>query len=393
MDDGEQAEAYGDESDRVERKESDRDTEEMLRATCALANDLGNSGRAGFLVLGVRKDGMAVGVDTSDSALQSVVSRLQSTRILPSPSIVVQANRKDGLGVIVVRVEPYPVPPVVKVDGVAWVRVGPTSRRATDADLARLQERRPEGRLPFDQRALPYVAFDALNLAPLKASYAELSTADGGGPFPSFEQWLGQREIARRSGPAWVPTVAGLLMFGASPQAVLPGAFVEFVRYGGTDFDAHVVARKTITGALPDQLELVWAQLQAHVVDLPTGTPGIRTTYGPDYPIEALKELARNLVQHRLYEGTNAPGRISWMSDRIVFNNPGARFGRASEGEFGEHSDYRNPTVTRFLVESGYVERLGRGIRRVQASLTANGSPPLEVETDGYTTVTIRRRP
>ena len=153
-----------------------------------------------------------------------------------------------------------------------------------------------------------------------------------------------------------------------------------------------MVTRRTATGRVTDQLDAVWSQLQANIADMPAGDAGIKTQYASEYPLEALKELARNLVQHRLYEGTNAPGRISWLEDRIVFNNPGNPFGQASQGSFGEHADYRNPTLTRHLMELGYVERLGRGIRRVKALLEKNGNPPLEVETDNYTTVTVRRR-
>jgi len=41
----------------------------------------------------------------------------------------------------------------------------------------------------------------------------------------------------------------------------------------------------------------------------------------------------------------------------------------------------------------GYVQRLGRGVRLVKKYLVREGHPPLEVETDGFTTVTVRRRP
>ncbi|MBI4567825.1 MAG: putative DNA binding domain-containing protein [Planctomycetes bacterium] len=386
--------ACAEESERLERKQTDRDADSVLQATCALANDLGDSRRPGYLVLGVDKTGVAVGVDTSDEAIQRLVNRLTSTRILPNPSISVTPHTPGPRGVLLVRVDPYPVPPVVLVDGVAWVRVGATTRRATEADLVRLRERRPENAMPFDQRAVAAASVDDLNVVLLRKKYDEVAGTDAeSGTFPAFENWLAQKEITRRTPAGWRPTGAGLLIHGLAPQMFVPGATVEFVRYGGMDFDAPVAARKTIIGTLPDQMDSLWAQLQAHLVEVPAGTDGIRSLYAPQYPLEALKELARNLLQHRLYEGTNAPGRVSWMEDRVVFNNPGARFGGASEGEFGAHSDYRNPTITRFLVETGHVERLGRGIRRVRAALEANKNPPLEVESDGFLTVTVWRRP
>ena len=189
----------------------------------------------------------------------------------------------------------------------------------------------------------------------------------------------------------WTPNAAALLIFGKGPQFFFPSATVEFVRYAGTDVDAQPSWRKTATGNLGAQLETIWAQMSAHVVQVAVAPSGIRSPFTPEYPIEALKELVRNMVQHRLYEGTNAPGRIEWYDDRIEFSNPGGPFSRASEGEFGSHSDYRNPSITMCLKELGYVEQLGRGIRRVRKLLEKNGNPPFDVEVDGFTRVIVRR--
>jgi ATP-dependent DNA helicase RecG len=382
------------ESPRVEWKHSRKNTDEILRAACAFANDLAGSGQPGYLVIGIDKSGRVVGEDTSDQTIQNLVSRLTSTRILPTPSCTVESAKHEGKNLLVVRVQPYPVPPVVKVDGVAWVRVGTTTRRATEADLVRLQERRPESRIAFDARPCHGASLDDLDLALLRMSYAADRGADQDvDTFPEFDAWLGQGELARHTAAGWTPTNAGVLVHGISPQTYFPGAIIEFVRYAGTDIDGPVTSRKTVSGRLVDQLEAIWAQVQANLAEVPAPGTGIRSPYVSEYPLEALKELARNLVQHRLYEATNAPGRVSWFDDRIEFTNPGRPYGQASEGEFGAHSDYRNPSITGLLVKLGYVERLGRGIRRVRKQLVDNGNPGLEAETDGFTTVCVRRRP
>ena len=199
--------------------------------------------------------------------------------------------------------------------------------------------------------------------------------------------------MGRGSDADFCPTAAALLVYGKSPQDHLPGAVIELVRYAGVDVDSPVTLRKTITGTVPQQLEAAKAQLDALCVSRPVRDDGVRTVYREEYPPKALHELVRNLVQHRQYEGTNAPSRIEWYDDRVEFVNPGGPFGRASEGEFGSHSDYRNPTLTQLLVDSGYVEQLGRGVRLVRAQLAKNGNPPLEAETNGFTRVVVRRRP
>lgn len=386
-------EALASESERVEWKQSQSDVGDILRAACALANDLGDSRRPGYLVLGVANDGRTVGLPGDlDQEQQKLANRLSSTRLLPTPTYNMEPVERDGRILLIVRIEPYPVPPVVMVDGTAWIRRGTVTERAREADLLRLRERRPENRQPFDYRLLPEASLADLQLSILRPMYETAKESDHDPvSFPELEAWLTSKELGRILPNGWAPNAAAILLFGEGARRFFPGAMVEFVRYRGTEFDAPVALRKTIIGTLPDQLGALWAQLNIHLVSVPTPSEGIRTPYRPEYPLEALRELARNLLQHRLYEGTNAPARVEWFDDRIVFSNPGGPFGHAGEGDFGSHADYRNPTITRWLVELGYVEQLGRGIRRVQRLLSQNENPDLEVETDGYTIVTVRR--
>lgn len=385
------SESLSGESEWSEWKEND--SEGVVQFACAFANALNGSDRPGYILIGVKKDGDVVGVDTSDEAIQRVVNRLTSTKILPHPSCNVQKAVVGSSEILVVKVAPYAVPPVVRVNQVAYVRVGTSTRRASDADLTQLNERRPVSHQPFDIRPLTGVDLDVLDVRKLRELYESARQVNGeGDTYPGFERWMGQSNLARKLDGAWLPTSAAVLVYGLDPLSYLPGALVEFVRYDGVDVDSDVIARRTVTGDLPGQLETLWTQLNVNNAEVPAGEDGIRTQYLSAYPIEALKELARNLIQHRQYEGTNAPARISWFADRIEFNNPGGPYGQARQGEFGDHTDYRNPTITNLLVELGYVERLGRGIFRVRNLLEKNGNPALEVRTDGFTVVTVRSR-
>lgn len=381
------------ESERVEWKQSTSDPSSILHSACALANDLGDSRRPGYLALGIANDGRVVGLSGDlDQEQKNLANRLSSTKLLPTPSYSIEEIPRDDCRLLIVRIEPYPVPPVVKVNGTPWVRRGTVTERARESDLLRLQERRPENRQPFDFRPLEAARQEDLRTTDLQAMYTAARGADHDPEsFPRFTEWLTRKELGREVEGTWTPNAAAILLFGENPQAFVRAATIEFARYSGLDVEAPIAARKTILGTLDRQLDALWAQLSAHLVSIPAAPQGIRSPYRPEYPLEALNELARNMVQHRLYEGTNAPARVEWFDDRIVFSNPGGPFGHASEGEFGSHADYRNPTLTRWLVELGYVEQLGRGVRLVRRRLEHNGNPELEVETDGYTMVTVRR--
>jgi ATP-dependent DNA helicase RecG len=382
------------ETERIEWKESLRNNNVVLRSVCALANDLGGSNEAGYLVIGIKDNGTVLGLPLGnlDEEQQLISNWLRSTKIYPHPSFSIEITDVNGLQLLIVRIEPYAVPPVITVDGVCWVRKGSTTVRATEADQARLRERRPENLKPFDTRLVSEASLADLATGNLREEY-ETERADDDDTFPSFTQWLTSRQLGAVRGGRWHPNAAALLIHGVSPQDTVSGAFLELVRYGGIDVDAVIINRKTVSGTIISQLEAAWQWLEGNLVDEPTGERGVVSEFSPEYPLDVLKELVRNTIQHRQYEGTNAPARIEWYSDRIELTNPGSPFGRASEGEFGEHSDYRNPLLTGLLVRLGYVERLGRGVRRVRKLLRDAGLPPLEVVTNGFTRATVRRRP
>ena len=115
----------------------------------------------------------------------------------------------------------------------------------------------------------------------------------------------------------------------------------------------------------------------------------------PDYPIEALRQLARNAVLHRNYESTNAPVRFYWFADRIEIHNPGGPFGQVNRDNFGVPSvtDYRNPQIGEAMKALGYVQRFGVGIPIARRELEKNGNPPLEFTVEPTSVLaTIRRR-
>jgi ATP-dependent DNA helicase RecG len=90
-----------------------------------------------------------------------------------------------------------------------------------------------------------------------------------------------------------------------------------------------------------------------------------------NYPYEAIRELAMNLIMHRTYE-TNAPARFYEYSDRIVMDNPGGLYGKVQPENFPHVNDYRNPVIAEAMKVLGYVNRFNRGISMVQEQLDAN---------------------
>lgn len=96
---------------------------------------------------------------------------------------------------------------------------------------------------------------------------------------------------------------------------------------------------------------------------------------------------------HRTYEGTNAPVRVNWFSDRIEVQNPGGLYGQVTTQNYEQVTDYRNPVIAEALKVLGYVDRFGAGIARIQSALSANGNPPADFAFQPtHVSVTIRSR-
>lgn len=358
-------------------------------AVCAMANDLAGRG-GGDILIGVDDHGRPVdGVDTSDTALRALTDLRDDGRILDRPSLTVQAAQYQGHSVIHIHVEASAALPV-RFEGVVWVRPGPTTRKASREDERVLAERRRAQDGPFDTRSLRGACHEDLDLDLFQRAYLPSMVdpeviEENGRPLDL------QLASLHLSTPDGVPTALGLLTVGLDPTSRIPGAYVQFVRYQGVDLDAPIAddqeLRQNLIG-LADRLEpLLRSNVRTRLVE-----EGFRETPHPDYPLEALREICMNALMHRNYETSYAPTRVIWFDDRIEVTNPGGPFGQVRADNFARVTDYRNPSLAGAMKGLGYVNRFGRGVGRVQASLERNGNPPAEFQVDDSSwAVTIRR--
>ena len=99
----------------------------------------------------------------------------------------------------------------------------------------------------------------------------------------------------------------------------------------------------------------------------------------PDYPVDALRQLAYNAVMHRSYEGTNTPVRVYWYADRVEIASPGGLYGRMTPKNFGTgDTDYRNPLLAEIMHHLGFAQRFGLGVPLARRLLAENGNPEPE---------------
>lgn len=384
------------ESDRVERKSSISDKTKICEAVCAFANDLPGHRKTGVVFVGVDDRGLCVNLPITDQLLLTLADLRSDGNLLPFPVISVQKRTLNGCELAVVLVEPSDAPPV-RYRGRTSVRVGPSTRLATPEEERRLSERRRAGDLPFDIRPAHSASLDELDLNLFLRTYLPSSLPADilAENQRTLEQQLASLRMAT-IGPEPTPTVLGILVLGKDPRRYLPGAYVQFLRIGGTELTDPIRDQKEIVGPLPDQLRFLDEILQVNIsvaTDLMSAPTEIRH---PDYPLATLQQLVRNAVLHRSYEGTSAPVRLTWFDDRIEINNPGGPYGQVSLENFGEPgvTDYRNPHLAEAMKNLGYVQRFGVGIQIARNELVKNGNPPLEFRVESSRVLAIvRRRP
>ena len=189
-------------------------------------------------------------------------------------------------------------------------------------------------------------------------------------------------------------TVMGILVLGKNPQDFLPGAYVQFLRVDGNELTDDILDSEDVRGPISDQIRRLDDKLSAHnrtSVDFLSGPVEKRTAL---YPMEAVKQIARNAIMHRTYESTNTPVRVFWFNDRIEVISPGGAFGTVTVENFGHpgFTDYRNPNLAEAMRYLGYVQRFGAGIPTAKKLLQEAGHPKLEfdIPNNNYVLATIK---
>lgn len=372
------------ESDLVERTESMKgDSPRRLRATvCAFANDLPNHSRPGIVFIGATDDGRPTGQPITDRLLLDLAQIKADGNIVPPPTFTVNKRILLGGEVVVVAVQPADSPPV-RYRGQVWIRVGPSLAIATAQDERILNEKRRTHNKNFDAAPLRGSAVSDLGLRrfedeylPKAVSAAELAKNDR----TSMEHLAATKMIASVDDPT--PTVGGMLILGKRPQDFLPSACIEFLRIVGNKVNDEVVDDETCYGTIAEVIRRLEEKLAAYnrtAVDFMSAPLEIRRS---TYPLDALRQLVRNAVMHRTYEGTNAPIRVLWLEDRIEIISPGGPCGAVTAEDFGQPGvvDYRNPVLAEAMRVLGLVRRFGLGIQAAKSALLGNGNPELEFQ-------------
>ncbi|MEK7812372.1 MAG: ATP-binding protein [Candidatus Desantisbacteria bacterium] len=381
------------ESDRTERKRNMSDKDRICQAICAFANDLSNYQKPGYIFVGIEDNGTPYSDFTiTDEILRELASIRSDGNILPQPIMNVQKHSFEEKDVAVVEVFPNEMPPV-RYNGVTWIRIGPRRAMATLEEERRLTEKRRMANLSFDLQPVRGSTIKDISVKLFQNEYLPYAVApevlEENKRTPE-EQMASSRFLSGHDG---CPTVVGMLMLGNNPQNWLPGSYIQFLRIEGLELTDFIKSEKMIASVLSQQLRELDELIALNIVtsiEIPPYGSEIRIH---DYPVKAIQQIIRNAIMHRNYQGTNAPVRFYWYSDRIEIHSPGGLYGQVTPENFRSTTDYRNPAIAEAMKVMGFVQRFGVGIQMADKEMAKNGNPPLEFQFEPTCiNVTLRRR-
>jgi ATP-dependent DNA helicase RecG len=362
------------ENDRVAFKAADFRPAKLAEALAALANSEG-----GTLVLGIdprlRSAGGLDDVQVASRALADAARLCNPPLVLPLPELV---SLTDGRQVWVAAV-PHGLPYVYDIDGRYLGRVGAQNRPLGADALKRLLIER--GQISYE--TMPVRGATVADLEPEKIGrYLALVRPSLVG---TSEEVLRDRGCLARDGDTWLPTNAGLLLFGKVPprhaQAIL-------VRYAGRS-PSDQFLRKEVHCTLPEAVQEAQMWLLANMRKGSRLEGSGREDF-TEYPEEAVREAIVNAVAHRDYSLEGDSIRVAMFSDRIEVYSPGRLPGHVTLNNLLDERYSRNPVIVQVLADLGMIERLGYGINRMVHLMGEWGLPaPAFKETSAGFMVTL----
>ena len=358
---------------RVERTISTGDMDKFQEAICAFSNDLPNSKKNGYLILGAHDDGTLSGLKVDDALMKKVAAIRSDGNILPLPIMSVERFEFPDGDLLVAEVSPSLLPPV-RYRGRTFVRIGPRRDIATEAEERILLERRTSYMATFDAMPCLGATINDIDVNYIKQDYlpqvidAEVLASD-------------KRDIKEQMASIHLydlthdcPTNAAIILFGNNPRHFLPGFYIQYVRFAGKAIGGQVLNEKRFQGPLYRLLpELELFVSNAIITQRPVAISLFREKAVINYPNNALRELLMNACMHRDYQ-SNMPVRLYQFDDHIEIMNAGGLYGEARPENFPTVNDYRNPIIAEAMKEMKYVNMFNQGIRRVQEMLRDNNN-------------------
>ena len=359
---------------RIERTISTTNMDKFCEAICAFSNDLPNSRKNGYLILGAYDDGTISGLKVDDALMKKIAAIRSDGNILPIPVMSVERFDFPEGDLLVAEVTPSFQPPV-RYRGRTFVRIGPRRDIATEDEERILIERRTSAAATFDVLPCMRASLSDIHVDKIMEGYLPKAIdadilADDDRPIKEQLASIGLFDLESDR-----PTNAAMILFGKNPFPFIPGHYLQFVQFDVDDNGSEILHARAFRGCLFDVLPQINTFVDYTIVkSRPVPISTLQEKQLINYPADAVRELILNAYMHRDYQ-SNTPIRLYQYRDRLEIMNAGGLYGKARPENFPNANDYRNPVIAGALKILGYVNMFNRGIPRVKNLMRANGNP------------------
>ena len=378
---------YNSETNRIEAKSALNGFPKKCYDTfSSFANKYG-----GIIIFGINEDDNfnIEGVyDVND--LQKQITSLCNDAMEPALRVDILPFEIDGKKLLAVKVDEihqslkpcYYKPKGLKAG--SYTREGDRDSLMSDYEIYALQSYNDH--IFEDKKTIKSATLDDLNIHDIKLYIDQLKNNKHSLKNNSFEKNL---KLCNIVGEDLVPTLAGLLVFGESPQSFFPQLFVACTVIPGTEmgtkgeFGERFIDNRRVEGTIEEMLNesvnFVRRNMKTKVI---IDSSGVRSNIS-EYPVDALREAIANALIHRDYSRfTNTMYVSVYMySDRIEITSPGGLYGCNKLDDLDSETllESRNPNLIKLLEEKEHViENRHSGITIMKEEMEKYGLPAPE---------------
>ncbi len=364
------------ENARVEFKRDSVQSESLAKEMSAMLN-LGG----GIILLGVEDTGQITGLTRNVRVIEEKVMSTAQQNIQPStiPVFMTTIAKDKLVGIVKVHAEGPSKPYKAKrgKNWVSYIRVGTTSREATREEEGRLYQTARLVR--YETQSVHDTGFESLDVKRIENYFRIVLNMDGVPGRENTGEWqksLVNSDLLTRINGNLYASVAGLLLFGHTPNRRLPQAGVTAVKFPGVEKEYNTIDEERIRGPLTPIKSEDGDTISRGVIDRSIDfvkrnigsvawiDGGIRRVK-KDLPLNAVREAIVNAVTHRDYSREGTDIEISMYADRLEIISPGNLPNGVTVDKMkqGVVRVARNELMKEILRDYGYMEHFGMGVR------------------------------
>lgn len=356
---------------------------EIAETLVAFANADG-----GELVVGLDDDGTASGLPYSEKQLAKL-REMPAERITPPLSARSELLVCKGQRVLLFETGPSLI--THRTSG------GKYLYRDHDKNLPMDAERIAHAKALKKQTLTEHSFVPGAGMADLREDLVQ-RVADKFRPGISPKEALIELRLAERQNGDARLSFAALLLFAKDPERWHEKAYVEYIRFRGTEREhgakLNIVQRERISAPLAEISEKVAEKVRPHIGQRQV-LHDLFFSETAEYPQFAWQEAVVNAIAHRDYGLRGTPVEIHHYDDRLEVVSPGGLVPpitlEALRKAAGGHAS-RNPLIVRVLVILRLMREVGEGVLRMFEAMEASGlhRPQFAQEPPGFLTVSLR---